>query len=652
MALASILPLPRAVFYDANGNPLGAGLVYTYVPGTTTPKTSWQDSGEVTPNANPITLDAAGSCLLYGAGSYALNVTDSLGNAIPAYSGLTFDTATSAGISPVMVPVVGAATIAIAQANLGVPGVFNIMNTAYAGGADPTGVADSTPAIQAAVAAAQTAGGGIVWVPPGTFLVNGTITVSASGVSIVGANWGSSTLNFENGAADCVVFTGVNPTSVIQGNGIFNLNLTHSGKSGGNTVHVSYCNQFTFQNLISNGAWNLFEIFVTNTVYVRDVWVEQILNGSGYGIFWHAPGDGSARCDYLRIENFSMDAQYSGANGIVLDGLVATLICTGSNILRCNFGIVVDNSAASAGFVANFIHFTDLSMEGFLTCAVQINTGTFYKFLNCDISNNTGASGQGSLDTNVVQINQDSIALVRSVKFVNCWISGSRQSALICNAKNVTLDGCEFEPFPGTTAATFAAVFIGATADDVTIRGCSCWAFGAPASWLYGLFVSTGAFRVIEDTNNWAFATTPVAFETTDPWSVAGVDIQQPVLSLLGAPTGFPSGTTLTGTVTLTTAQTLNGAFVAGGSGGFTATTPTAAQLVAGFGSQNINKLIPWKFVNANSGTGTLQCGSGVTPFGNTASVSTFTIGATSTRDFTIWFVNTTLGSEAVTIIG
>jgi hypothetical protein len=100
---ATILPPPRFTAFDANGNPLAGGFVYTYIAGTTTNKTTWQDAGETTANSNPIVLDADGSCLLYGAGSYTLAVTDYLGNAVPTYSGLTFDLAniTSASIPAV-----------------------------------------------------------------------------------------------------------------------------------------------------------------------------------------------------------------------------------------------------------------------------------------------------------------------------------------------------------------------------------------------------------------------------------------------------------------------------------------------------------------------------------------------------------------------
>lgn len=120
MSTATILPSPRFVAFDANGEPLAGGFVYTYVPGGTTPKTTWQDPGEATPNANPIPLDADGSCLMYGDGSYQITTTDSLGNAVPTYSGLSADLSAIIGVSAAMQPVVSAATIQDADVLLGI----------------------------------------------------------------------------------------------------------------------------------------------------------------------------------------------------------------------------------------------------------------------------------------------------------------------------------------------------------------------------------------------------------------------------------------------------------------------------------------------------------------------------------------------------
>ena len=67
-------------------------------------------------------------------------------------------------------------------------------------GADPTGVADSTLAIQAAINAAAAAGGGIVWMPAGTFRVSPqgvnafALQISTSGVVLRGAGVGQTFL--------------------------------------------------------------------------------------------------------------------------------------------------------------------------------------------------------------------------------------------------------------------------------------------------------------------------------------------------------------------------------------------------------------------------------------------------------------------------
>lgn len=47
-------------FFDANGDPLSGGLLYTYAAGTTTPATTYTSSSGGTANSNPIVLNSAG----------------------------------------------------------------------------------------------------------------------------------------------------------------------------------------------------------------------------------------------------------------------------------------------------------------------------------------------------------------------------------------------------------------------------------------------------------------------------------------------------------------------------------------------------------------------------------------------------------------
>lgn len=129
----AILPPPETQFLDANGAPLSGGSVYTYVPGTTTPATTYQDSAGSIPNANPIILDAAGRALIWGNGSFRLVVQDALGNLIydqvTSTALSTFGSITTSGNATIggTAAISGAATIG---GNLGVSGELTIAQSA------------------------------------------------------------------------------------------------------------------------------------------------------------------------------------------------------------------------------------------------------------------------------------------------------------------------------------------------------------------------------------------------------------------------------------------------------------------------------------------------------------------------------------------
>jgi hypothetical protein len=104
---------PELQFIDADGHPIAGGTVGTYVPGTTTGKATWSDMEGTAYNSNPVVLDAAGRCKIYGSGDYRLIVQD-------VYGELVFDAETSSIVSAAMQPVVSAPTIAEAQRLLGI----------------------------------------------------------------------------------------------------------------------------------------------------------------------------------------------------------------------------------------------------------------------------------------------------------------------------------------------------------------------------------------------------------------------------------------------------------------------------------------------------------------------------------------------------
>lgn len=70
------IPFVKARFFDRCGKPLAGGKVYTYEANTTTDKTTYKDPYGLTPNTNPIILDAAGEADIYLDGTYRIRITD------------------------------------------------------------------------------------------------------------------------------------------------------------------------------------------------------------------------------------------------------------------------------------------------------------------------------------------------------------------------------------------------------------------------------------------------------------------------------------------------------------------------------------------------------------------------------------------------
>lgn len=77
------MPTPRQQFFDGNGNPLANGTLRSYIAGTTTPVSIYQDVALAVPHDWPASLDAYGRITVFlDAISYKFEVRDSLGATI------------------------------------------------------------------------------------------------------------------------------------------------------------------------------------------------------------------------------------------------------------------------------------------------------------------------------------------------------------------------------------------------------------------------------------------------------------------------------------------------------------------------------------------------------------------------------------------
>lgn len=84
MAQGTVIPSPKFVGLDTNGNPLAGGKLTVTLAGTSTPVNTYSDVGLTTPNANPVILDSSGRATIFltPGVAYKFALTDSNNGAI------------------------------------------------------------------------------------------------------------------------------------------------------------------------------------------------------------------------------------------------------------------------------------------------------------------------------------------------------------------------------------------------------------------------------------------------------------------------------------------------------------------------------------------------------------------------------------------
>lgn len=272
--MAALTPAPKIQFFDANGNPLAGGKLYSYDAGTTTPRPTYTNYGGATPNANPVILDSRGEANVWLDSSlYKLKLTSATDVEI-----WTVDNVGGAATLAQFAASGGSALVGFLQAGAGA-----VARTAQAKmrdvvsvkdfGAVGDGVTNDTAAIQAAL----TVGGGIYF-PPGTYMANdltASLPVFISGygatikrrnsqlastfiLSIAGNGSSVQGLNFDGNAANNAGHTGRHEGLRIAANNVTVFDSDSSNTPSGGT-RVANCfyvlgNAATLENVTSSNA--------------------------------------------------------------------------------------------------------------------------------------------------------------------------------------------------------------------------------------------------------------------------------------------------------------------------------------------------------------------------------------------------------------
>lgn len=350
-------------------------------------------------------------------------------------------------------------------------------------------------AFQSAIRYAETFESCTVYVPASAaaYRINDTLTVVGNGITIRGESR-QSVVTFSNASTDSIVF-GDQVTQTGKG-GICDLYINHTGKSGGVAIKVIFFAEMLIDNVIVDHPWEACHFERVNTISIRDCNFNDV-KATTQAIKFYADADLGHRSDVLTFYNTVIQSLYNGGDGLVLDGPVFALRIFGLAILGTKIGFRVRNTADSTSY-PQFGYIYDLEIDGASQQAVLFEVGSDYHFIGCDISNTSGASGQGSSDLAVFQIN----AAAGNSKTKNIHLTGGRvtngqREAIVFEGNNCSVVGMDVCEASKAGSGSYPAIRVKAGAVGTLISNCGRIGAreGETGNSSFGVIIDSGATR-------------------------------------------------------------------------------------------------------------------------------------------------------------
>ena len=360
--MSYIAPVPKLQFFDANGNPLSGGKLYTYAAGTTTPQATYTDSSGNTPNTNPVILDSRGEASVWLSDlPYKLKLTTSADVEI-----WTVDNISSAASLSALAASGGAALIGAISTGAGAVtrtvqsklrdriSIFDyIPESEHAAIKNGTSTYDCYPAITAALAAntyqstssSFYTGCKEIFFPHGQYRIGTTINLKQEVI-----------LTGEGGFVGSILLFDADLDGII----VNNYNTQGRGAGSG---YAGYRSVIQNLRLASNGGTTGRGISLRARAFINNVQVSSFPEEGVYAVATAGGSpstEGNANC-------FVMQNVYStnnGSHGFLFDGADANAgVC-----LMCSS----ENNAGHGFYDASFLGNT------FIACHADANGGRSY----------------------------------------------------------------------------------------------------------------------------------------------------------------------------------------------------------------------------------------------------------------------------------
>lgn len=405
MPAVNISPSPKLQFFDANGNPLAGGKLYTYASGTTTPQTTYTSATGITANTNPVILDSRGEANVWMSASlYTLvlrTATDVLVWTVDGLNGP--DQATLA----LLAGSGGSALIGYSPGGTG-----SVTTTVQAKlrqtvsvkdyGAVGDGTTDDTTAIQNTISAVGAAGGGTVLFPAGTYKTTSQLTVNTDAVFLTGVGRKASVLAPIAMATDHILFDAVS-----QG-GLSDMAIIPSGAQ--------------------TGAGAAIRAYDSHNIVLDNFW---IYGNCQNGVIC----DGGVDQFLMTVSNFEIgNCAFSGIAVGTAANFAQDITIINGIVAGCYDGILL--SYCSGIYITNvdLLSCTNTGLAAYPATSKYVTAC----FLNTVVADNTSTGpGFGFFDNG---------GKVTDINMVNCWAATCNLSGVICSAAcdGISITGSRF----------------------------------------------------------------------------------------------------------------------------------------------------------------------------------------------------------------
>ena len=335
---------------------------------------------------------------------------------------------------------------------------------------DDTG--DNGTALQAAIAAAQQGGGSRIALPAGVIRIATGVSISSSGVSLVGAGAKSTFIDCRTINSSCLQLSppGGADGAQIYGTRLKGFTIQGYSQSSGYSLDLTGAATTLLDDIFLDHCANCLYATHFNSITVRSS--QFIASGSPNCAVVKLDNDLQSRSDVITFIDTVITSNWSGCDGLVWDGPVYTVRWFGGYIGQVRTGLHIQNSRAQRSAYPQFGFFTDLEIDGASANSVVIDGGSDFRFVNGEISNTSGAIGQGNADGDAFVCNPDiSASVTHGVVLVGGRIGNTRQRAALVNCVLVDVAAVRFQDGSKAGSGAYPMVEFGDSAADVSVAG-------------------------------------------------------------------------------------------------------------------------------------------------------------------------------------